>query len=53
MDVEELKVLSDLVVEEIDRYPGYEHTAILRIIAIQQQVLAHNPVQLAYLLAYN
>lgn len=49
----ESDILTELVQEEIDRYPAYESKAIFKMILLQKKGISQNEVHVEYLLAYN
>lgn len=52
-NMEESKIFTELVQEEIDCYPSYESKAIFRMILLHKKAITHNEIHFEYLLAYN
>ena len=53
INLHETNILTELVQEEIDRYPTYESRAIFRMILLHKKAIAQNEIHFEYLLAYN
>lgn len=53
INLHETHILTELVQEEIDRYPTYESRAIFRMILLHKKAIAQNEIHFEYLLAYN
>ncbi len=53
INLHESDILTELVQEEIDRYPVYESKAIFKMILLQKKAITQNEVHVEYLLAYN
>lgn len=53
INLQESDILTELVQEEIDRYPKYESKAIFKMILLHKKAIAQNEIHFEYLLAYN